>query len=185
MDKSELRQKIKAELKELSDEQFVTNSQALSAQLVQLISELNSKHGKSALKLGVFSPFQREPKWFVEFDEQDCYFLVVHMHEDSQLSFHPVDLKTLKSEKTSLKLSESYLAVEETPEIILIPGLAFTKTGERLGRGKGYFDRYLEHFQGIKIGICFECQLVADVMSEQHDVVMDFIVTETKIYRRG
>jgi 5,10-methenyltetrahydrofolate synthetase len=65
---------------------------------------------------------------------------------------------------------------------VLVPGLAFTKTGKRLGRGKAYYDKYLNNFQGIKVGLAFHVQLAADIPCEEHDVTMDFIVTnETTI----
>ncbi len=64
------------------------------------------------------------------------------------------------------------------PNWMLIPGVAFNKSGSRLGRGKGYFDRYLDHRRVLKIGICWSKQLVEELPIEQHDCSMDFIITE-------
>lgn len=65
-----------------------------------------------------------------------------------------------------------------TPDVLLIPGLAFANSGERLGKGKGFFDKYLENFQGIKIGICFSLQVLPNVPMELHDKKMDYLVTD-------
>lgn len=63
---------------------------------------------------------------------------------------------------------------------LLIPGLAFNKDGHRLGKGKGYYDRTLEHFTGIKVGICFDFQISEQRLPvEGHDIRMDFLITES------
>lgn len=59
-------------------------------------------------------------------------------------------------------------------EAVLVPGMAFDAAGHRLGRGRGYYDRFLAaHPHLYKIGVCFPFQRVAQVPSEAHDVVMD------------
>ena len=68
----------------------------------------------------------------------------------------------------------------EMAEIILVPGLAFTSEGLRLGRGGGYFDRLLEGaLRGAyKVGVCFASQMIAALPTETHDVRMDRVITE-------
>lgn len=66
------------------------------------------------------------------------------------------------------------------PDLILVPGLAFDRCGYRMGRGGGFYDRWLEQHPGAKkIGLCFQCQLVERVPRELHDMQMDGVVTET------
>ena len=61
--------------------------------------------------------------------------------------------------------------------VALIPGMAFDAAGHRLGRGRGYYDRFLSaHPQLYKIGVCFPFQRVAEVPSEEHDVAMDEVI---------
>jgi len=63
-------------------------------------------------------------------------------------------------------------------DFILVPGVAFDRDGNRLGRGKGYYDRLLPNIpSAYKAGICFPYQLVEEVPSEPFDVRMDDIVT--------
>ena len=67
------------------------------------------------------------------------------------------------------------------PEVWLVPGLAFDRTGSRLGRGKGYYDALLQQAPGIKIALIHDFQLLTEVPTESHDVRMDFIVTEKQV----
>ncbi len=60
--------------------------------------------------------------------------------------------------------------------IIIVPGVAFDKAGNRMGRGKGYYDRFLNSIKALKIGVCFEEQVVHFVPGEAHDVPMDMMV---------
>lgn len=65
-------------------------------------------------------------------------------------------------------------------DLIVVPGVAFTSRGERMGRGRGYYDRYLTQptLRAVKIGVCFAHQLVDTLPVEPHDVPMDCVVTE-------
>ncbi|MEM6258871.1 MAG: 5-formyltetrahydrofolate cyclo-ligase [Planctomycetota bacterium] len=66
----------------------------------------------------------------------------------------------------------------ETPDVTLVPGLAFTRAGARLGQGGGYYDRYLaQHPATYKIGICFNEQLGDVLPTSEHDICMDEVVT--------
>lgn len=61
----------------------------------------------------------------------------------------------------------------------IIPGLVYDRNGFRLGYGRGYYDRALAEFNGVKIGIGFGLQLSnEDLPVEKHDLPMDFVVTE-------
>ena len=63
-------------------------------------------------------------------------------------------------------------------DLIVVPGVAFDRKGDRLGRGKGYYDRFLsQHLEVKRIGICFDFQLVEEVPSEPFDIRMDEVIT--------
>lgn len=64
-------------------------------------------------------------------------------------------------------------------DLAVIPGMAFDACGNRLGRGKGYYDRMLSRLAHIyKIGICFHFQLVDNVPTEATDIKMDEIILD-------
>ncbi len=63
-------------------------------------------------------------------------------------------------------------------DLIVVPGVAFDKMGNRIGRGRGYYDRFLSQHLGVKrIGICFDFQLVAEVPVEPNDIRMDEVIS--------
>lgn len=68
-------------------------------------------------------------------------------------------------------------------DLIVVPGVAFDKSGRRIGYGKGYYDKALHSLEemGKLVGICFEFQLVEEIVSEPHDVLMDRVVTEQRL----
>lgn len=61
--------------------------------------------------------------------------------------------------------------------VIVVPGVAFTVEGLRMGRGRGYYDRILKSLPcAYKIGICYKCQIVDDLPTEAHDIAMDKVI---------
>ena len=66
-------------------------------------------------------------------------------------------------------------------DLILVPGLAFTKAGARLGRGGGYYDRLLEKCPARtrRIGVCFAAQIVSALPIEPHDQCVERVITES------
>ncbi len=67
------------------------------------------------------------------------------------------------------------------PEVIIIPGIAFDRSKNRIGFGMGYYDKFLINSKGIKIGLCYDFQLLDNIPSDEHDIKMDVIITENSI----
>jgi len=68
--------------------------------------------------------------------------------------------------------------------LIIVPGVAFDKTGNRIGTGKGYYDRFLPRCpNAIKIGLAFDEQILDQVPKDPYDVAVDFIVTDNEVYK--
>mgnify|MGYP000201497045 FL=1 len=67
--------------------------------------------------------------------------------------------------------------------VILVPGAAFSRNGKRLGRGGGFYDRFLEREpKHKKIAAAYEYQMMETLPSEVHDVPVDMVVTEKECY---
>lgn len=64
-------------------------------------------------------------------------------------------------------------------DLIVVPGVAFTIDGKRLGRGRGYYDKYLAQpeFHASHIGVCYHHQLIDDLPTEPHDIFMEMVVS--------
>lgn len=68
-------------------------------------------------------------------------------------------------------------------ELAILPGVAFDLKGTRLGYGKGVFDKLLSDTDCIKIGLAYDFQIIDDLPREDHDLVMDMVVTEKRIIK--
>jgi 5-formyltetrahydrofolate cyclo-ligase len=139
----------------------------------------------SRRRIALFSPLPSEPDieglWQLK-PSQFCYpritkgeleFVDVSALADLTISpWHPQIREHGHSEARVVPPAEI--------EGILVPGLAFTRQGHRLGRGGGNYDRYLVLLPPttLKVGVCFGVQLVGSVPTEPHDVRVDAVVTE-------
>lgn len=80
-----------------------------------------------------------------------------------------------------------YEPVEGSPQIVefkdsvcLVPGLAFSENGFRIGFGGGYYDRFLDGFGGISIGLVYE-DFIREIPIEKHDIAVNFLITGKRI----
>lgn len=75
------------------------------------------------------------------------------------------------------------VGVEEI-DLALVPALAYDVHCMRMGRGGGYYDRYLPVFSGVTIGLCRDVLLQEMIPAEPHDQPVDLVLTETRLFRR-
>ena len=68
-------------------------------------------------------------------------------------------------------------------DLVLLPGLAFSEDGPRLGYGKGVYDRLLADTDALKIGVAYDFQVIDHFESETHDIKVDLIATENRIIK--
>ena len=80
--------------------------------------------------------------------------------------------------------SRKQVSIEDV-QTVLLPGIAFDERGGRLGQGRGYYDKLLSTSDSrIRlIGLAFDCQIVEAVPCDQHDIRLNYVVTETQTYR--
>lgn len=154
----------------------------ISRSLLSLLSQENLLN----LEIGFFAPIiGQEPNLFIEDVFEDTSQSFPYVLNDSEMVFKKENYKNLV--KLSLFgrefLSPQKESIEVLPKVVLVPGLAFDGMGNRLGRGKGYFDRYLLDKEIIKIGLCFQEQFIDKVMVNELDVAVDFIVTDKQVVK--
>lgn len=105
-----------------------------------------------------------------------------------------VDLDILPYDESRLELGafhieeptgENTVEINEI-EVIIVPGIAYDSKGNRLGRGKGFYDRLLAETKATKIGIAYDFQIMEEIPSEPHDISMDIIISPsaTRIIRK-
>ena len=78
---------------------------------------------------------------------------------------------------------ENPIKIKEV-DVFLVPGVAFTTNGKRLGRGGGYYDKLLSKYPDtLKIGITYNERIMQDLPTESHDISMDYVFTNDKYYK--
>ncbi len=128
-------------------------------------------------------------------DEVFTHNAVVEFAKDKNIFLPVIDGEELRIKKFSgeaaLVDGESYAIPEpdaDAPEVsideidlVVVPGVAFDLRGGRMGRGKGFYDRLLSKAYGngpFKAGVCLNYQLVDEVPTETHDIIMDIVISE-------
>ena len=175
--KTELRAKMRAIAGKRAD------STALSASLSKQLR--NCPLWQSSAMIAAFSALSDEPDALDPWPQKKR--VALPRISDADLTFHWVACRE--------ELRPGRFGISEPPaeaseagngfDLILVPGLAFDLRGGRLGRGKGYYDRFLPTASGLRVGVCFEDQIVEAIPGEPHDVRMDFVVTPSAISRCG
>ena len=176
MNKEEIRIEMRKKLYSQSREEIKVKSQKIMAKLV------NVKQFKKAKTVGTYiaKPY-----------EVDTNFTLRHMLEEKEFSVPVMNGEIRFVELTSFdKLVRGNFNVFEpkkrefihyTPKVLIIPGIAFDKERNRLGHGKGFYDRFLKGKQTYKIAIAFDFQIVDKIPLKPHDIGMDLIITEKRI----
>ena len=69
---------------------------------------------------------------------------------------------------------------ETTADLILVPGVVFSESGDRIGQAGGFYDRYLKDYPIKSVGICYDYQIFEEIPTEDHDVKMYHIISEKR-----
>ncbi|MGB0453199.1 MAG: 5-formyltetrahydrofolate cyclo-ligase [Bacteriovoracaceae bacterium] len=191
--KISMRKSVKKVLSSLTESQRCEKSLKVLGQLESLIFGGELSKIKSSV-LGVFAPLHDEVDWLQSERLKTLKTAFPYWTESpieikgfSQVEFHKLsaeirfDREALMPDGSNGSKDLNFLNSSQMPAL-LVPGLAFTGEGRRLGRGKGFYDRYLENYDGIKIGLCFYEQIMETLPFDEHDQKMDYVVTEDKVF---
>jgi 5-formyltetrahydrofolate cyclo-ligase len=184
MTKNEQRSKLRQSLISMSSQERQEASQAICEHL----STLTSVHSSETIL--AYLPLQEEvdlsnllTAW-IEESRTVCIPIVEWESKKMHAGLLPsMDKEALIERKHGLREPRNPQTIPaDTIDVMLVPGLGFDRSGRRLGRGGGYYDRYLENCRSpIVIGVGFDCQLVETIAHETHDQLMTVVVTPSGI----
>ncbi|MFP7297632.1 5-formyltetrahydrofolate cyclo-ligase [Neobacillus niacini] len=101
------------------------------------------------------------------------------------LTFHKInDFSQLESVFYGLFEPIIEKTIEVKPadiDLLIVPGLAYTREGFRLGFGGGYYDRYLPHYYGKTLSLAFDFQVIPEFAIEEHDIAVSTIITNNEV----
>jgi len=183
MPKRSLRQQILARRRALSHEQWLESSRMAQRQLVSL------EQFARAVCIALYAPAHQETDTALVLEQAFmagkrvlypavCGDRMMFRHVEGLHSLAEGSFGILEPCPTGI----DYHADE--PDLIVVPGVAFDLSGHRIGYGKGFYDRFLQH-PGRKahlIGLCHDFQLInGAIPAEEHDIRMEIIVTDRRI----
>ena len=110
---------------------------------------------------------------------------MVKKAREGVMEFHPIaNIDELNAGTWGIlePRAEAQICAPAEIDLLLCPGLAFTMAGHRLGKGKGYYDRYLTRFINPRppcYGVTFSAFVCESIPCEPHDAMMDWVIDET------
>ena len=197
LEKKEFRKKIKSHLSQLEENYFIQKSDEVCKNI------LSWQIYQKAKTILFYMPLKTEPKIFkvIEdsfYQKKECY--IPKITDETTMKFF-----LLEKEKSILEQVEAgfygilepkdnlpQFKIETLPKkeniLILIPAMAFDKNKNRIGKGKGFYDRFLskifENYQeNITLaGISFDCFIYDKIPTETNDMKVDYIISDSRIY---
>ena len=129
--------------------------------------------------VALFAPLADEIQLLPLVEKLSCRVVLPRVEGDD-MEFYDYDSRAMQIGSFGIVEPQGVEPVEaEQIDLMVVPGVAFTAAGDRLGRGKGYYDRYLsrEGFRAFCVGVCYEHQVVESLPVEPHDKAMDEVVS--------
>lgn len=198
-EKLNLRERIKQTLKEQNEDKHYCNFQSQKA----LIELYNFDLFKEASCVLSFVSYGTEIKTnqLLDIILNENKMLCLPRTENEKMEFYYINSDEDFSEQTEIgeygitvpKSNQDKLDLNSIPDktLIIIPGLAFDERGNRLGKGKGYYDKFLAELLSTSekkkilgiVGYCYDFQIIDKVITEPNDIPVDYIISDKRIVK--
>ncbi len=173
-EKKELRRLVRAGIAQMDS----CEKEKRSMFICEEVEKYLARSGAEVIAL--FSPLGDEPQiWPLVERISKTLSVVLPRVEGDIMNFYTYDKEAMSVGAFGINEPLTGMLVSPSEiDVIIVPGVAFTVGGARMGRGKGFYDKYLSQngFSALKIGVCFCEQLVDYIPVEQHDVAMDVVI---------
>lgn len=184
--KHQLRETLKSRLKGMSPDDIQHQSEVI----VQQLKSIYAPEKSSTIMLYMPMPTEVNVlsllKSWVASSQRVCVPVVNwETREMTAKHIQSID-QPMKQLKFGLQVPESGVEIDPAEiDFIVVPGLGFDRQGDRLGRGGGFYDKFLsnESMNAIRCGICFDCQIVEHIPVEEHDIRMNLVITDQYVYQ--
>ena len=176
-----MRLRIKSRILALSATSRAEQSMQVMAQLRELIEQRETR------VVALFSPLSDEVQIAPLVEQLPCRVVLPRVGD--RVDGTP-DMEFFYYDKQALCVGAYGIQEPQAGEVcsagdidlMVVPGVAFTSSGDRLGRGKGYYDRYMarEGFRALTVGVCYACQLCDELPIEAHDRRVDRVISASR-----
>ena len=183
LEKNKIRQEILKKRNNLSTEEVEKKSDLIIQNLEKFI--------KNAENIMIFMDMKNEvkiTKLMKLYPEKSFFISKITDSKNREMKINKYDENELVLHKFGYyESSSSDFYNENILDIVIVPGVVFDLEKNRIGFGGGYYDTFLKKIRGgnkkvLFIGICYDFQIIEKVPAEEHDVVLDFVVSESRIF---
>lgn len=190
MDKQEIRNMVKKRRNSMSENEVTTKSKIIIEKL------MDTKEFKNADNIMIFLSFNNEvytynliekciklgKRVIVPYTVKDTYEIIPTVLGNIEEDLKQTSYGYMEPKKEKLQPID-----EKKIDLTVVPGLAFDKNMNRIGFGKGYYDRYLAKTRkdAKKIAVAYDYQVLEEIPSEVFDVKMDSIITDENTYKNA
>ncbi len=186
LDRQELRQSILSARRQLPLQDVNQKSQMI----VERLCGLSQWHHAQTVLLYVAFRNEVETRSLIDraVEEGKRVLLPVSIKKTRALELYPV-LGSHDLVEGAYGIMEPRRGQEPIPptqvDLVVVPGVVFDRSGNRLGYGAGYYDRFLESCRPevVRVALAFDLQLIDHLPAEPHDQRMDYVITETELHR--
>lgn len=120
-------------------------------------------------------------------DKKDVFIPKIYKTNKSMKAIKLNSFDDLKKNSMGIlePIDDSKYIEKENIDLIVVPGVVFDKDCNRIGYGGGYYDRYLKDiaYKNNKVVLAYDLQVIDKIESEEHDIKVDYIITNTKIIK--
>ncbi len=176
--KNQIREQSKLKRREMDKAEVLEKSKMAARAF------LESEIYKNAKQLMVYLPLGNETDTMdiidVAFRDEKRLVLPVTDPESGVITpvLYEKDTKLIKGAFSVTEPVDTNPADMSKTDVVIVPGIAFDRLGNRVGFGKGCYDRLLKDTTAFKVGFCYDFQICDKIPACEYDVKMDFLVTE-------
>lgn len=200
LQKHELRKQVKKQVSQLSEEELTEKSIKICKKI------LNWPHYEESINIFFYMPLKSEPNIFEIIEkskllDKNCF--IPKVNNNGTMDFYKIiNEEKLENQvelgsynilepKNNLKkfelINKTDIDIFSNKTLFLIPGIAFDNKKNRIGKGMGFYDKYLSKIIIDKknvffVGISFDFLIFNNIPVEKNDIKMDYIISDTKIY---
>lgn len=187
MNKKELRKLLKAQRNALTMEMVQQSSRLVAQQILACDAFQRANYVMGYLAFGkelsvdiVLEEALRLGKQvYVPYITSATEFIPVRLYSMDSTESFVLDRYGIRTPKEPYESGKA-----EALDLVLVPGVAFGRDGSRIGMGAGYYDRFLLGAkQAISLGVAYDKLLQDSIPSEEYDLPVDYIVTETRVFK--
>lgn len=178
LNKKQLRKKMIKILQSFSKEEKLEKEQKIHQKLLNFIEE----NDINSVGLVLSMPHEIDTWPIIERLKENGVKLYAPKSDyvTKGMNFYEVkEREDLLTDDKGILIPDDTNELNNSPELLIVPGVIFNEKGYRTGYGGGFYDRFLKDFNGLKISALFDEQF-GEVIVESHDMPVDLLITPTK-----